>query len=97
MVRSLRYPYLSALACASTVLFALGRDICLGAGNEGVAQLLFLMTVLGLGCCFVLLSCRITVDETGIGVGRLLSMRYAGWDELAALGLLACNSRRPYL
>lgn len=97
MVRSLRYPYLSALACALTVLLALGRDICLGAGNEGAAQLLFLMTVLGLGCCFVLLSCRITVDEMGIGVGRLLSMRYAGWDELAALGLLACNSRRPYL
>lgn len=97
MVRSLRYPYLSALVCAFTVLLALGRDACLGAGYEGLAQVLLFATVLGLGCCFVLMSCRITVDEMGIGVGYLLNMRYAGWDELAALGMLCCNSRRPYL
>ena len=97
MVRSLRYPYLSALACASTVLLALGRDTCLGAGYESLARMLLFATVLGLGCCFVLMSCRIAVDEMGISVGYLLSMRYAAWDELAALGMLACNSRRPYL
>ena len=97
MVRSLRYPYLSALACASTILVALGRDTCLGAGYDALAQVLLFVTVLGLGCCFVLMSCRITVDEMGIGVGVLLSMRYAGWDELSALGMVCCNSRRLYL
>jgi len=97
MVRSLRYPYLSALACASTVLLALGRDTCLGAGYEALAQMLLFATVLGLGCCFVLMSCRIAVDEMGISVGYLLNMRYAGWDELAALGQITCNGRRPYL
>lgn len=97
MVRSLRYPYLSTLACAVTVLLALGRDTCLGMGYDGLAQMLLFATVLGLGCCFVLMSCRIAVDEMGISVGYLLSMRYANWDELAALGMLTCNSRRPYL
>ena len=97
MVRSLRYPYMSAVACASTVLIALGRDACLGAGYESLAQMLLFATVLGLGCCFVLMSCRIAIDEMGIGVGRLLSMRYATWDEFAVLGQLCCNSYRPYL
>ena len=97
MVRSLRYPYLCVLACALTILFALGRDTCLGAGYEGLAQMLLFATILGLGCCFVLMSCRIVVDEMGIGVGRLLSVRYTTWDEFAVLGQVACNSRTPYL
>ena len=95
LVRSLRYPYLCVLACALTILFALGRDTCLGAGYEGLAQMLLFATILGLGCCFVLMSCRIVVDEMGIGVGRLLSVRYTTWDEFAVLGQVACNSRTP--
>ena len=99
MVRSLRYPYLCALTCALTILCALGRDTCLGAGAgyQGLAQMLLFATILGLGCCFVLMSGRIAVDELGSGVGRLLSVRYTTWDEFAVLGQVACNSRTPYL
>jgi len=32
MVRRLRYPRMSAFACLVTMLLALGRDMCLGAG-----------------------------------------------------------------
>ena len=97
MVRSLRYPRMSVMACAATLLFAVGRDLCVGAGQDGWAQMLLFATVLGLAGCFTLMSCRITVDEMGIGVGFLLNMRYAGWDELASLGALCCNSHRMYL
>lgn len=97
MVRALRYPRLSVFVCAATLLLALARDACVNAGLDGWAQMLLFLTALGLGCCFTLMSCRITVDEMGIGVGFLLSMRHAAWDELAALGLLCCNGHRPYL
>lgn len=97
MVRALRYPRLCGLICALTVLFALGRDACVSAGQDAWAQVLLFATLMGLAACFTLMSSRITVDEMGIGVGFLLNMRYSGWDELASLGLLCCNSRRPYL
>ena len=97
MVRSLRYPRMCALACMLTLGFALGRDACVNSGYAEWGQALLFATLLGLACCFTLMSSRITVDELGIGVGFLLGMRYSSWDELAALGLLTCNSRRPYL
>ncbi|MBR2942579.1 MAG: hypothetical protein IKB82_04185 [Clostridia bacterium] len=97
MVRSLRYPRMCVFVVAITLLCALGRDVCLSAQMLGWAQMLLLATVLGILCSFMLMSCRITVDEMGIGVGVLLSMRYAAWDELATLGELCCNSRRAYL
>jgi len=86
-----------AFVCVLTLLCALGRDACLSAEMASWAQMLLLATLLGIGSCFVLMSCRITVDEMGIGVGFLLSMRHAAWDELATLGVLCCNSRRVYL
>lgn len=94
MARRLRYPRMCALSCALTMLCALGRDACIDAQLLGWAQMLLLCTLLGLGCCFLLLSCRVVVDETGIRVGFLLRTRHAAWDELAALGALCCNSRR---
>ena len=97
MTRALRYPRMCAFVVVVTLLCALGRDACLGAGLEGWAQMLLLATILGIVCCCLLISCRITVDDMGIGVGFLLKVRYAGWDELATLGVLCCNSRRVYL
>ena len=97
MVRALRYPRMCAFVCALTLVGALARDAALSAGLTGWPQMLLLATGLGILCCFVLMSCRITVDEMGIGVGFLLGMRHAAWDELASLGALCCNSRRPYL
>jgi len=97
MVRRLRYPRMSAFACLVTMLLALGRDMCLGAGLLHGADTLLAATVAGVCCCFLLLSCRVVVDELGIRVGFLLSVRHAAWDELAALGALCCNSRRMYL
>lgn len=97
MARRLRYPRMCALGCLLTMLCAFGRDACIDAQLHGWAQMLLLCTLLGLGCCFVLMSCRIVVDETGIRVGFLLRSRHAAWDELAALGALCCNSHRMYL
>lgn len=96
-MRALRYPRLSVCACILTILCALGRDACVNAVYSGWAQVLLFATLLGLGSCFALMSSRITVDEMGIGVGFLLNIRYAAWDELSALGVLACNSHRLYL
>lgn len=97
MVRALRYPRLCKAACVLTLLCALGRDACVGAGQLGWAAMLLFATVLGLAACFCLMSCRIVVDEMGVGVGFLLGMRHIAWDEFAALGALCCNSRRTYL
>ena len=46
--------------------------------------------------CVALMSCRFFVDEGGVGVGFLLRVRRTPWEDLAALGLLCCNSRRRY-
>lgn len=97
MVRILRYPRLCVFGILMTFACALGRDACVGAGLEGWANILLYATVLGILGCFVLMSCRLTVDEGGIGVGFLLGTRYTDWHDFAALGALLCNSRRVYL
>ena len=97
MVRVRRYPYMSALLCALTLACALLRDLCVSAGQQGWARVLLCVTLLLLPVCFALMSCRFFVDEQGVGVGFLLRVRRADWQELAALGLLQCNSRRRYL
>ena len=97
MVRALRYPRLSIATCALTLCAALARDICTGRGLSGWANVLLVATLSMMTVCLVLFSCRFFVDERGVGVGFLLSVRHAEWQELAALGVLCCNSRRPYL
>lgn len=81
----------SALACA------IARDICVGEGLAGWARVLLVMTFVLLALCFMLLSCRFFVDESGVGVGFLLRIRRTPWDALASVGVLSCNSRRTYL
>ena len=97
MVRVLRYPRLSAAACAGAIACALGRDVCVQRGLHGWAGALLAATLLLLLASFALLSCRLFVDAQGVGVGFLLRVRRASWTELAALGALCCNSRRRYL
>ena len=97
MVRVLRYPRLSALMCAAVLLCAALRDICTGTGLDGWSHALLVATLaLTLGC-LVLLSCRFFVSEHGVGVSFLLRVRHTAWADLSALGVLCCNSRRPYL
>lgn len=97
MVRALRYPRLSVGMCVLTLLAAIARDICTGEGLIGWANVLLVATLLLMAICLVLLSCRFFADEHGVGVGFLLAVRHAEWQDLAALGVLCCNSRRPYL
>ena len=96
MVRVLRYPRLSALCCAAVMACALGRDMCVSASLHGWAQVLLVMTLVLLALCVALLSCRFFVDPTGVGVGAMLRVRRTTWDDIAAFGLLCCNSRRRY-
>lgn len=97
MVRALRYPRLSALACACTLLCAAGRDFFVGEGLHGWAGVLLCATFAMLAVSAALLSSRFFVSEDGIGVGFLLRSTRVPWEEIAALGVLCCNSRRPYL
>ena len=97
MVRVLRYPRLSAASCALAISCALARDLCSGAGLDGLSRVLLFATGLLLALCFLLLSCRFFVDGEGVGVGFLLRVRRTPWNDLAALGALCCNSRRVYL
>lgn len=96
MVRVLRYPRLSAAACAAVMLCALGRDACISRALTGWANTLLVATVVLLGLSVALLSCRFFVDEIGVGVGCLLRVRHTPWEDVAALGMLCCNSRRRY-
>ena len=96
MTRVLRYPRLSALAVFAVMACAIGRDMCLSASLHGWAQVLLIATLVLLLICVALLSCRFFVDVDGIGVGFLLRVRRTKWENLAALGLLCCNSRRRY-
>ena len=96
MTRVLRYPRLSALSVAAVMACALGRDACVSASLHGWAQVLLIATLALLLLCMMLLSCRFFVDEGGIGVGFLFRVRRTPWEDLAALGLLCCNSRRRY-
>ena len=97
MTRVLRYPFLSAVSCLSALACAIARDICVGEGLTGWARVLLVMTFVLLALCFMLLSCRFFVDESGVGVGFLLRIRRTPWDALASVGVLSCNSRRTYL
>ena len=97
MVRVLRYPRLSAFACVGVMLCALARDFCVSASLDGWARVLLAATLALLALCVALMSCRLFVDEAGVGVGFLLRVRRTCWEDLAALGLLCCNSRRRYL
>lgn len=96
MTRVLRYPRLSAAACAAAIACAIARDICVSAALAGWAQVLLIATIALLALCVALLSCRLFVDEVGIGVGFLLRVRHTPWEDIASLGLLCCNSRRLY-
>lgn len=96
MVRALRYPRLSMLACLAAIGCALGRDACVSAGFAGWAQVLLVVTGMLLVLCMALLSCRFFIDEIGVGVGFLLRVRRAAWEDIASFGVLCCNSRRRY-
>ena len=96
MTRVLRYPRLSALSVVAVMACALGRDACVSASLQGWAQVLLVATLALLPLCIALLSCRFFVDEGGVGVGFLFRVRRTPWKDLAALGLLCCNSRRRY-
>ena len=97
MTRVLRYPKMSVLACMGAMLCALARDFCVSASLHGWARVLLVATLALLALCVALMSCRLFVDEVGIGVGFLLRVRRTRWEDIASLGLLYCNSRRRYL
>lgn len=96
MTRVLRYPRSTAAVCVMAVLCALMRDVCVGAGQYGWARVLLVVTLSLLALCLVLLSSRFVVDVDGVGVGFLFGMRRAAWEDIAAFGVLYCNSRRRY-
>ena len=97
MTRVLRYPRLCALACVSALACAIGRDLCVSGQADGWARVLLVMTLVLLGVSLVLMSCRFFVEDTGVGVGFMLRVRRTSWQDLSSLGVLCCNSRRPYL
>ncbi|MDO4741619.1 MAG: hypothetical protein Q4A66_13205, partial [Eubacteriales bacterium] len=97
MTRVLRYPRMCALMCMLTMMLALLRDACVSAGLDGYARVLLYATMLLLPVCFVLISCRFVVDGEGVGVGFLFTLRRTPWENIAAFGILHCNSRRRYL
>lgn len=97
MTRTLRYPRLCAVVCAVTLICALLRDLCLSHSLFGYARVLLCATVFFLPLCLILTSCRIVVDAQGVSVGALLRMRRISWQDISALGVLYCNSKRRYL
>lgn len=96
MVRAMRYPRMFISVCMLTVVCALLRDACLGASLAGAADVLMIATIALLLVCLMLMSCRFFVDARGVGVGFLHHVRLTPWEDIAALGLLQCNSRRRY-
>ena len=96
MVRVLRYPRMFYFVTALTIACALLRDACVSASLTGLAQPLLVITIVLLCACLVLMSCRFFVDAQGIGVGFFLRVRRTNWEDVAALGLVCCNSRRQY-
>jgi len=96
MVRVLRYPRMFYFFSMLTIACALLRDACVSASLIGPAQVLLIATIVLLFGCLVLMSCRFFVDVEGVGVGFLLRIRRTGWEDIAALGLVCCNSRRQY-
>lgn len=96
MVRVLRYPRMFYSVCALTIVCALLRDVCVSASLDGMARVLLIVTAALLALCLSLMSCRFFVDVQGVGVGFLLRVRRTRWEDVAALGLVCCNSRRQY-
>jgi len=96
MVRVLRYPRMFYAVCAMTIVCALLRDACISASLDGWAQVLLITTSVLLLLCMALMSCRFFVDVQGVGVGFLLRVRRTNWEDIAAIGLVCCNSRRQY-
>lgn len=97
MVRVLRYPRLSILACSGAFAAAIARDVSAKSALPGLSGLLLTLTLLFLLAGLCLLSCRFLVDREGVGVGFLFRIRRTAWEDLHALGTLVCNSRRVYL
>jgi len=97
MVRVLRYPRMFYAVCMLTIGCALLRDACVSASLDSAACMLLIATVVLLALCLTLMSCRFFVDPRGVGVGFLLRVRRTGWEDVAALGLVCCNSRRRYV
>ena len=96
MTRALRYPRLTAAACAAAIVCAMVRDACIAAGLSGWGHVMLIATIVLLALGVMLLSCRFFVDEVGVGVGFLLRVRRTTWEDIASFGLLCCNSRRRY-
>jgi hypothetical protein len=96
MVRVLRYPRLFYSVTVLTIICALLRDACVSASLDSFSRILLVATIALLSVCLILMSCRFFVDAQGIGVGFLLRIRRTDWDDIAALGLVCCNSRRTY-
>ena len=100
MTRVLRYPKMSALACRGAMLCALARDFCVSASLHGWARVLLVATLALLALCVALMSCRLFVDEVGIGVGFLLRVRTSppsACSTATAAGAIstACTAARP--
>lgn len=96
MTRVLRFPRLSAASCIAAIICAAARDLCVAQGLGSWALVLLFAVFLLLAACLVLISCRFFVDAHGVGVGFLLRVRRVDWDDISALGILCCNTRRPY-
>lgn len=97
MTRVLRYPRMTVLMWALAFLAALVRDLCVGASLAGWADVLMVMTIALLLAAFAVMSCRFTIDDQGVGVGFLLRMRRTDWADIAAFGVIYCNTRRRYI
>jgi len=97
MVRVLRYPRMFYFVSALTIGCALLRDACVSASLDSFARILLVVTLFLLSACLMLMSCRFFVDAQGIGVGFFLRVRRTNWEDIAALGLVCCNSRRQYV
>jgi len=97
VIRVLRYPRMSAVLCALIIVCAALRDWCVSLALAGCARVLLFCTLILLPVCMIMISCRFAVDAHGVSVGILLHMRRTSWNDVAALGILCCNSRRRYL
>lgn len=97
MVRALRYPRLCLTFGLLAMSLAMGRDYAVGNSLPGLARVLLTGTVLLLALCLMLLSCRFIADENGVSITFLLRVRRVRWENVATIGMICCNGRRPYL
>jgi len=96
MIRVLRYPRMFYTICMLTMGCAVLRDYCMSASLTSFAHVLLVVTVVLLLLCLGLMSCRFFVDVQGVGVGFLFRVRRTNWEDIAAFGLVCCNSKRQY-